>query len=52
MYAGADVGFCIYGMGRRSQVVMDEQGGSRVGYQVFALRQVVQMTIIDLTCFL
>ena len=41
--ARAAVGFCKLGGG--SQVVMDEQGGSRTGYQVFALRQVAEKTI-------
>ena len=35
-----------------SQVVMDEQGGSRAGDQVFALRQVAEKTIEEehVTC--
>ena len=45
IYAGVDVGLIFVCKGCGSQVVMDEQGGSRAGDQVFALRQVVQKTI-------
>ena len=41
--SNAAVGFCK--LGGESQILMDEQGGSRAGYQVFALRQVVEKAI-------
>ena len=49
--AGADV-YSIVCKEGASQVVMDEQGGSRAGYQIFALRQVVEKTIEEarVTC--
>ena len=35
----------VYMLGGESQVAMDEQGGSRAGDQVFALRQVAETKI-------